>query len=287
MTTSQIYSKIVYPFNIAALVATVIFFVLGTGNLVGGSDIRQSSGWDDNHSVIKLIAPVEKKIELGCDLTIKSDLNPFTSDHKDWIVAAKQDDIKEESDLNLEVQGVVIIKSIAKAIVKDLDEKNSATFRLARGDKYKGYTVAYVSRHHIVLKGKEKHIRFALKNDKGRLYSGKGEIFVAPDIDLYLKGVQADEEDADFPEKNEIMTVEDSNPAQVEVNQSGQAENQFSSDSGISTQSGTTGKDNLKSGLNGDTSAGQSIDDSSSGSTREEEMAFINELKKIFQNEGK
>ena len=287
MKIQKLYQKIIYPLNIITLCATVIFFVAGVTNLLGSSGISgSSSAFDNGRVVLKSISPVEKKIGLSGDIILKPELNPFTSDHNDWVVAKKKSN-KKESDLNLEVCGIIVIRSKAKAILKDMDEKKSATFKLMQGDTYKGYKVAYISKQHIIFTGKGKNLRFALSSGKSKLYSGKGEIFVAPDIDLYIDRLKAEESGESIqPVAQDKTAAEDKTDASAEAKTADRTSTPGAgygggSRSGRQTAVGDSSDHQL------DNSGGDDSLSDSAGSTREEEMAFIEELKKIFQKGGK
>ncbi|WDN90715.1 hypothetical protein BuS5_03686 [Desulfosarcina sp. BuS5] len=281
MKFKQIYHNLIYPFNIVLFAAAIIFFAMGVNNLTGSVEIPDKLfPGNGSDSGIKLISPVEKDVTLGEKISIKADLNPFASDHQDWI-AARETVKEKDADLNLEVRGVVNIRSRIKALVKDLDGKNNSTFWLARGDTYKGYNVAYVSSRHIVFTGNGKNLLFTLKTGRGKLYSGKPEIFVAPDIDLYLDNLEAEEEASvqKTAADGKKATKKAGIAAEKTTTSTAATSRQSSSSSGLSAGS--------VSGVAGSTSPSGSTSSSGNGaqseSSREEEMAFIKELMKIFQ----
>lgn len=287
MLKQKFYQRVAHPFNIAALCTVLVFFLYGVKNLIGSSDLpHTSAGQATSDPPIRFIEPVEKNLHFKEDVTLNPEINPFVADHKDWIVADKggEDETFEESDLRLEVLGIVTIRSNTKVVVKDPDDKAGNSFWLRLGDMYKGYTVVHISNKSIIFAGKEKNIRFVLKSGKGKLYSGKGEIFVAPDIDLYLDRLRAEESQMVITDKDKGETaVEDttSHTAETHVAGPGQA-------------GGLSGKPELPSmspvspvSPAPQTGTDQGGQDSPAGTSREDEMAFIREILKIFQQEGK
>ena len=236
---------------------------------------------DEKGPGARLIKPVEKKVVLKGDISVQPDTNPFTPDHKDWVLAKKEEQKKpEDSQLNLEVLGIVTIAGKSKALLRDLDEKGGKNFWLRPGDSFRGYQVAYISRQNIIFKGKKKNVRLALKSGKGKLYEGKGEIFVAPDIDLYIDRLRAEEggevapkalaEEEATPEKKPVEGQEE-----VQVTRKGKGLSGSFSSTGSSGGSGSSAR--------GSGGKGQSSGTGGRTTTHEEEMLFIKEIMKIFE----
>ena len=273
MTIQKLYKRIIFPLNILSLCAIVIFLGLGAANIIGaGETPGQTAESPAETAVIKVIPPIEKKVGLAGEITINKELNPFTPDHTDW-QPTQVVETDETDELNLEVLGISFIRNKKKALIKDLDTRGGNIW-LSPGDQYNGYEVAYISKQNIIFTGENKNIRFALKSGKGKLYSGKGSILVAPDIDLYLKELAAEEE-----EEEELKAVEakpETAEPEAEIAEASVVETKQHSRRG-SVSGATTAFSSGKAG------SAQPAGASGTGSTREEEMAFLELLKKIFQ----
>lgn len=282
MLRQTFYQRIIYPFTVAAMAATVVLFLYGAKNLVGESHLPGPRGVDGGKGpVIKLIKPVEKKVELEGDIHLDSGKNPFTADHKDWVVVFRSEEGKggEAEGLHLQVRGIVTINSTAKAMVVDIDEKNGKSFWLTVGDIYKGYRVAYISQHNIIFIGEGKNIRFALKRGQGKLYAGNGEIFVAPDIDLYLDRLREEEGTEGVTAEHEgEIDGEDvaSSAARAGPVITGQGDE-------LSENPGGTGTTSTDAAGTAGSLGQQGI---SLGTSKADEIAFIKELLEILRKQG-
>jgi hypothetical protein len=283
MSKQRLFERILYPFNVLAILVTLSFLFFGVKNLMGSPQLPKPStgAGEGGLPPVRLIQPVEKKVAVKGEISVQPDANPFTPDHKDWVIA-KEDKKKkpEDSSLNLEVLGIVTIAGKSKALLRDLNEKGGKNFWLRPGDRFKGYKVAYISSQNIIFKGKEKNVRLALKSEKGKLYEGKGEIFVAPDIDLYIDRLKAEEGGEVAPEalaEEEATSEETPEEAQedVQVTRKGKGLSGSFSSTGSSGGSGSSAKGS-------GTGKGQG---SGTGrtTTHEEEMLFIKEIMKIFE----
>lgn len=284
MTAMSIYRRYLYWFNVAAVAGAALFLAVSAGNLFGSQGEPALAGDAEARAAIRAIEPVKKRVGPAEDLKIDPALNPFTQDRKDWVVAQQVQEQpgapQKAPDLNLELRGIVAVKERVKAVIKDLDEPGKSVFFLTAGDFFKGYTVAYVSDQHILFTGNDKNIRFAVKTADGKFYSGRGEIFVAPDMDLYIEKLVAEESGEVAPETE---TDEAAASAEGAVGVTSAASAAGSGGSGGSAASAGGG------GSSGGTAT--SISDTAADSdgthqpTREEEMAFIREVMKIFQTE--
>ncbi|MEA2082647.1 MAG: hypothetical protein U9O82_00080 [Thermodesulfobacteriota bacterium] len=278
MTIQKLYKRIIFPLNILSLGAIVIFLGLGVANILGaGETPEQAAGYQDGGTVIKVVPPIEKKVGLAGEITINKELNPFTPDHTDW-QPTQIVETAETVELNLEVLGISFIRNKKKALIKDLDTRES-NFWLSHGDQYKGYEVVYISKQNIIFSGKKMNIRFALKRGKGKPYSGKGSILVAPDIDLYLKDLAAEEKGGLIAAEAMPNTAE----GNAEIVDAATVESKQHSRRTSASRTSTVGALTAASSKGGAESSAPAAGDSTTGSTREEEMAFIEMLKEIFQ----
>ena len=126
--TKKIYDYVISPFNIIAFLIVIFGIALEINSIVNSTELSLSPTDSKGEKIrIETIEIIDKKIELSKDIIIKEELNPFTIDHKDWIVAenTEKKQSKESNGLNLEVKGIMVIGSKIKAIVQDLDTKTS------------------------------------------------------------------------------------------------------------------------------------------------------------------
>lgn len=282
MVRQKLYQRVVHPFIVLALAATALFFLYGANKLLGSPGMPEPLAPKGQDVFMHRITPVEREPMLAGEIDLDRSKNPFTAGHEDWVVAenATESAASTGGEPRLEVRGIVQIKSRVKALVVDLDEKDGKSFWIKPGDLFRGYTVAYISKENIVLTGKEKNLRFSLKKQGGKLYSGRGEIFVAPDIDLYLKRLRAREGDAAAEPAPGAATEGDSAVAASDT--AGDAgETVQGTAGGLSAGGGgiSPGNDGGGAGPGG----GDGSQGAKGGSSHDEEMAFIRELMKIFR----
>ncbi len=108
--TKKIYNYVISPFNIIALLLVTFVIVLEINSIVNSREMSISrTDFQGENIKIEIIESINKKIELSNDIIIKEGLNPFTQDHKDWVIAKNQQEKKEIADLNLSVKGIVVI----------------------------------------------------------------------------------------------------------------------------------------------------------------------------------
>ncbi len=286
MTTQKVYQRLLYPFQIISLLVIVFLGGMGIKNLMGDVSIPPSGGEYEQHDTIGVIAPVQKKILLAGSGEVKGELNPFTPDHNDW-EEPKSANEKKSPILKLEIDGIVVIKNTKKVLVKDLNSSKKS-FWLSEGDTYKQFKVAYIGKRHVVFTSKDINLLFTLKKSHGKLYSGEGQIIIAPDIDLYLKNLAAEEGDAKPPttsaKKNKKTETVDRDNKRMQKNHRrtaggrfGKGVNEREAENPSPTTSGATG-------ISSTTTSPSSTQTSSPTSySREDELNFILELKKIFQ----
>ena len=294
MITPKIYGRLLQPAWWVGAGAVVIFTTVGSANLLGGT----AKGLDDLAAVsgkpveVKEIHPVGKKIDSTVKGAAASDqavVNPFTEDHRDWQPKKVETEVKSAS-LNLEVLGITMIKDKTKALVNDLDVPNGKRSWLKVGETFKGYKVAYISRKNILLTGEAGTIKLALKSGKGKIYEGKGEIVLAPDIDLYLTTLKQEEVDSEDSQAEGTG----SKPGAAAQSGRGDSQPEGNAGKGVTHLSGVGGGQTATAVASTTTatggtgsSAGKQGTPGKAPGAKVDEMSFLLEMKKIFGKEAK
>ena len=279
MISENKYKKFFVP---GFLILVFIAVLLGFDAMRNLADHTLDSGISSNvrSKDLELLQPVSKHKGIGNEsIEISRDINPFTKDHQDWI-ENKQQQIKHPSKLNLKVLAVLKWQGEYKVNLLDLAEKDQGGFWLKEGDYYKGYEVYYVGPFYMIFKGDEKNIRVSLRDSKGRLYQGQGEVFVAPDVDSYLR---------DLREKMErerlLFNATNDTAHNASIVNTANATNSSWNDRLDGDSSG--GKPDAQStgqgGSEGGSGSAAGSSDSERQPTRDEEMQFIQEIMKIFK----
>ena len=280
MITRKGYKNIFIPLCLLLVVGAVLLGVDAFRNLKS-KELDISFKVDEQRNSLSLLQEVSRKKGVGGkEIQISRDVNPFTKDHQDW-KEDKKKTIKNPSKLNLKVLAVLKWQGVYKVNLIDLAEKGQGGFWLKEGDFYKGYEVFYVGPYYMIFKGDGKNIRISLRDSKGQLYQGQGEVFVAPDIDSYLKELREKRKERSFFANATNSTSQNASSlnATNATNANATWNDNLDGDGG----SGDAQSEGQEQG--GGSASGGSSGSSSQGSqtTHEEEMQFIQEIMKIFK----